>query len=90
MQEGEGTLHYRPSLNTLFQSMLSAREVQLLQSPKVVQLTSSFRLENVIIFSAQVQTAPENQPETRFISYQTLRDHFPRELLIFLEDNGMI
>jgi hypothetical protein len=39
--------------------MLSAREVQLLQSPKVIQLTSSFRLENVIIFSAQVQITPD-------------------------------
>jgi hypothetical protein len=46
-------------------------------------------LENVIVFSAQVQSAT-SEPETRFISYQTLRESYPRELLTFLEEQGMI
>jgi hypothetical protein len=52
--DGDGELHYRPSLNTLLQGVLSESEVQLLSGLKVVSLNSSFRMENVIIFSAQI------------------------------------
>lgn len=81
-------MYYRPSLNTLLQDMLSSNEIRLLGEVKVVRVVSSFKMENVIIFTVEAQIGKD--PEIRFICYQTLREFFPRELLCFLEERGKI
>jgi hypothetical protein len=78
-----GELLYRPSLNTLFQNMLSSNELKLLSDIKLVKIITSFRMENVILFSVQIIIKVDI--EVRFICYQTLRDFFPKDLLCFLE-----
>lgn len=62
--------------------------MRLLGDLQLVKVINSFRMENIILFSVQVIIGSETQ--IRFVSYQTIREFFPRELLVFLEDKGRI
>ncbi len=68
--------------------MLSTRELKLLREAKLIKILSEFKIENIIFFT--VQMGVEDLVEMRFMSYQTIREFFPKELLIYLEDNGKI
>ena len=74
-------------MERLLGAIVTSHELSI-KKPVIRRIIKSYKIRGSIVFAVEAET--ERNTEERFVPYGLMRDHYARDMLLFLEKEGKI